>query len=470
MSAPTSGHVLDASAHTSQSQSDHSKTVMSAPTPDHILDTSTHTGQSQSNPSKTVMSAPSQSQSDHSKTVMSAPTPDHILDTSTHTGQSQSNPSKTVMSAPSQSQSDHSKTVMSEPTPDHALDTSTHTGQSQSNPSKTVMSGPPDHVLDTSTHTGQSQSDHSEILISTSTPGHVLDSSAPDLQQSDATITILYLYRRHRRLREGVKHLFAPSDTSPAEYFIVNRIPHGHFYSWKPIFYRGDNPKYTPTATVIGRATRKGFWRSFCLEVGDGVPEILENEARAKAKRRAAMMAIIRKMIWWKPNPPTEPLEDEQEVLGKVAVVKVSKGFFTRNFDWELDGVQYRWSGTRMFSSGLMKGVKGCTHDLKLVRKSDDAVIAIFEKGRWASYTKSVRSEGPNKSKQLIGKLKVSCQSAASNVIVPPNHRASEDICIGADAGNLTADVIALTCWIAVEAEHRIRYKYLKMAVKWGVF
>jgi len=297
---------------------------MSAPTPDHILDTSTHTGQSQSNPSKTVMSGP----------------PDHVLDTSTHTGQSQSSHSKIGVSAPSQSQSDHSKTVMSEPTPDHALDTSTHTGQSQS--------------------------DHSEILISTSTPSHVLDSSAPDLQQSDATITILYLYRRHRRLREGVKHLFAPSDTSPAEYFIVNRIPHGHFYSWKPIFYRGDNPKYTPTATVIGRATRKGFWRSFCLEVGDGVPEILENEARAKAKRRAAMMAIIRKMIWWKPNPPTEPLEDEQEVLGKVAVVKVSKGFFTRNFDWELDGVQYRWSGTRMFSSGLMKGVKGWTHDLKV--------------------------------------------------------------------------------------------------------
>jgi hypothetical protein len=325
---------------------------MSAPTAGHVLDASAHTGQSQSNPSKTVMSAP---------------TPGHVLDTSTHADQSQSDHLKTVMSAPSQSQSDHSKTMMFESTPYHALDTSTHTGQSQSNHPKTVMSAPtPGRILDASAHADQSQSDHSEILISTSTLGHVPDSSAPDLQQSDATITILYLYRRHRRLREGVKHLFAPSDTSPAEYFILNRAPHGHFRSWKPVFYRGDNPKYTPTATVIGRATRKGFWRSFRLEMGDGVREILENKARAKAKRKAVIDAIIGKILWWKPNPPMEPLEDEQEVLGEVVVVKVRKGFFTRNFDWELDGVQYRWSGTRMFSTGLMKGVKGWTHDLKV--------------------------------------------------------------------------------------------------------
>jgi hypothetical protein len=37
-------------------------------------------------------------------------------------------------------------------------------------------------------------------------------------------------------------------------------------------------------------------------------------------------------------------------------------------FEWEIDGVQYRWSGTRMFASGWMKGVKGWTHDLKVSR------------------------------------------------------------------------------------------------------
>jgi hypothetical protein len=33
----------------------------------------------------------------------------------------------------------------------------------------------------------------------------------------------------------------------------------------------------------------------------------------------------------------------------------------------------------------------------------------------------------------------------------------------GTHAGNLTVDAIALTCWIVVEAEHRLRYKVLDL-------
>jgi hypothetical protein len=208
------------------------------------------------------------------------------------------------------------------------------------------------------------KSDDSKIAMSTSIPGHVLDASAPDLQQSDPPITSLHLYRR---LFQGRKHLFAPSDTSSADYFIENPVPHKHHGSWKPVFYRGDNPKYTPTATVIGRAFRTAMWSSFRLWLGDGVREVLENEARAKAKRKAARKAKCRKVFGLKPKPPKEPLEDEKEVLGKVVVVEMRRGgLFTRKFDWEVDGVQYRWSGTRMFSTGPMKGVKGWTHDLKV--------------------------------------------------------------------------------------------------------
>jgi hypothetical protein len=38
----------------------------------------------------------------------------------------------------------------------------------------------------------------------------------------------------------------------------------------------------------------------------------------------------------------------------------------------------------------------------------------------------------------------------------------------GNHAGNLTVDAIALTCWIVVEAEHRLRYKILDVLEEIG--
>lgn len=186
----------------------------------------------------------------------------------------------------------------------------------------------------------------------------------PQQNDSNASFTSLNLYRR---LFQGRKHLFAPSDTSSAHYFIENPVPHKHHGSWKPIFHRGDNPKYSPTATVIGRARRTAMWSGFHLWLGDGVHEVLENKKRVKMKRKAARKAKWRKAFGLKPKPPKEALQEEQEVHGKVVLVEMRRrGLFSRSFEWELEGVQYRWSGTRMFSRGQMKGLKGWTHDLKV--------------------------------------------------------------------------------------------------------
>lgn len=38
----------------------------------------------------------------------------------------------------------------------------------------------------------------------------------------------------------------------------------------------------------------------------------------------------------------------------------------------------------------------------------------------------------------------------------------------GFHAGNLTEDTIALTCWIVVETEHRLRYKLLDLLEEIG--
>lgn len=129
----------------------------------------------------------------------------------------------------------------------------------------------------------------------------------------------------------------------------------------------------------------------------------------------------------------------------------------------------------------------------QLTRKSDNAVIATFEKGRWASYSKSIRSGGPpNKKKQLIGKLQVNSPSATTSGIAMPLNGPNEsalwkvtgriddaisggpktdyrDLNIhGSHTGDLTVDAIALTCWIVVETEHRLRYKVLDILEEIG--
>jgi hypothetical protein len=91
----------------------------------------------------------------------------------------------------------------------------------------------------------------------------------------------------------------------------------------------------------------------------------------------------------------------------------------------------------------------------------------------------------------LIGKLQISSLSATSNVAAPlsetghpalPNIQGRIDDALsgtpkideqdlnlhGFHAGNLTADAIALTCWIVVEAEHRLRYKVLDLLEEIG--
>ncbi|OGE56249.1 hypothetical protein PENARI_c003G10095 [Penicillium arizonense] len=144
--------------------------------------------------------------------------------------------------------------------------------------------------------------------MSTSIPANVLDASGLDPSQNDAPIASLQLCHR---LFQGRKHLFAPSDTSSTHFFIENPVPYRHCSSWVPVFYRGDNPKYTPTTMVIGRARRTAMWSSFRLWLGDGVREVLENEKRPKAKRNAAKKAKRRKIFGLKSKPPNEPLEEE---------------------------------------------------------------------------------------------------------------------------------------------------------------
>jgi hypothetical protein len=105
------------------------------------------------------------------------------------------------------------------------------------------------------------------------------------------------------------------------------------------------------------------MWLRFWIELGDGVQQIVENKRRAKARRKEARRQKWRKFFGMKPSEPKVPLEDDQEVTGKVIVVRMQRRpCMGRKIFWELDGVPYRWSGTRQFS----KSPVGLSHNLKV--------------------------------------------------------------------------------------------------------
>ncbi|MBE3043819.1 hypothetical protein IMZ48_14840, partial [Candidatus Bathyarchaeota archaeon] len=158
--------------------------------------------------------------------------------------------------------------------------------------------------------------------------GHGHTQPEPPLSEPAKT---LHLYHR---IHPGRKHLFATSSASPASYFIVNPVPHKHASQWKPVFHRGDNPKYCPDSTPVARGSRSGLWSSFRLELGDGVAEVLENKRRRKDRKKYEAKQKVRKCFCMGETPPKKELEDEREVQGLVAPLKMSRGGMGRTLRW----------------------------------------------------------------------------------------------------------------------------------------
>lgn len=327
------------------------------------------------------------------------------------------------------------------------------------------------------------------------------DTETHVLRDPQEPLKTLQLYRR---LAFGKKHLFAASTTDAAEYFVVNPVPQKHSDTWRPIFYKGDNPKYTPASRAVARARRTSMWNSFRLQVGDGVHEIMENKRRKKEQRKYRTAQKFRKWFCMGPTPPKKELEEQQEVKGLVFPVKMKRsGFLKRTLKWELGGRSYRWTGTRRFRSGRTKGWKGISHDFKVflsrpsqgstltylqLVSSDGTVIATLEKDRWASYKRSEKTGGPpNKKKALLGALRIYAlpECDTEHLQLPPKYEAAMSAQAsekkkkgetaklnpkGPHSGNLTEEMIVFTCWIAVEGEHRLRYKVLDLIEEIGEY
>lgn len=169
------------------------------------------------------------------------------------------------------------------------------------------------------------------------------------------------------RLAFGRKHLFAPSDSDPAEYFITNPVPHKHASQWKPVFYRGDNPKYDERSKKIARARRTAIWSSFQIQLGDGVHEVMENKRRVSERKSYERKQKFRRWFWMKPTPPKKPLEEVEEVKGFVMTFEMKRTkFLNRSLRWKLGEQEFKWTGTRRFLPSWSSRWKGVSHDLKV--------------------------------------------------------------------------------------------------------
>jgi hypothetical protein len=198
------------------------------------------------------------------------------------------------------------------------------------------------------------------------------NNNLPDQESTVSERPPSYTLNLYRRLAFGRKHFFGHDDADQAaQYFVVNPVPQRHANTWRPIFYRGDNPKYADlgySSTPIARALRSSMWNSFQIQLGDGVREVLENKAREKKRKSHKRKQKMRRFFCMPEKPPAEPLEDPHEVQGLVAVFKMHRSaFLGRTLTWKLGGHEYQWKGTRRFRSGLTKNLKGVSHDLKVL-------------------------------------------------------------------------------------------------------
>ncbi|CAG9949420.1 unnamed protein product [Clonostachys rosea f. rosea IK726] len=297
----------------------------------------------------------------------------------------------------------------------------------------------------------------------------------------------------YKRIWPGKKCLFAPSGGEPAQYFIKNPVPHKHASQWKPVFYRGDNPKYDPDSIAVSRGFRTGFWNSFRFEHGDGVDMVLKNKRRVSARKWHRRKTKMRGWFGKPEKPPKKPLEDEEEVEGLVMEFRMHRPrFITRALSFELNGEKYRWSGTRRFLPNWAKRFKGISHDFKLVN-SKNQLVATFEKDRWAIFKPSEKwPETANKRKHYIGTLTMypvdhvefnspgeeSVNEKTSPEVTSDNNgeklkkktkRPNKNLNPGGHhAGNITEEAIVFTCWAVVEAEHRLRHKLEDLAEEIG--
>ncbi|OAF61603.1 hypothetical protein VC83_02018 [Pseudogymnoascus destructans] len=206
----------------------------------------------------------------------------------------------------------------------------------------------------------------------------------------------IYRHSKHRIFT------FESSITEPAEYVIAASKSAPPPPRQQRLF-----PPESPSASslslipIIGSLRFTSFWSKLTLELGDGVAQVEHNRSAKRLRRSEASKRKWRRWFGMKERPVKEM--EEVEVLGLVLGVVMERRL----------RVGLGWSGTRGMARSWFRGVRGYSHDvkdadlmsLKLVRTSDHALIATYEKKHWGC-SAGPGMDGKGK-KRAIGTLRI---------------------------------------------------------------
>ncbi|OBT76481.1 hypothetical protein VF21_03985 [Pseudogymnoascus sp. 05NY08] len=309
----------------------------------------------------------------------------------------------------------------------------------------------------------------SEYLNLASTTTTITTAPSPE-----KTFTIL----RHSKNRIFT---FESSPTSLAEYIIATSKS-------RPLLHRGPSADYSadPSADlnanslsstpIIGSLRFTSFFTNLSLSLGDGLGQVEHNRSAKRLRTSEARKRKWRRWVGMRERPVKE-MEDVEVVGLVVGVCMERRPRVGRRVGWEFDGVGLAWMGTRGMARSWFKGVRGYSHDMKLVRTSDNALIATYEKKHWG------RSAGPGMDgkgkKRPIGTLRIYPAANESpqtgtvedidgestpGVRLAPKHRTCSNL-TGTHTGDIFEEAVVLSCWAALEAEHRIRHTILDILI-----
>ncbi|OBT66308.1 hypothetical protein VE03_04294 [Pseudogymnoascus sp. 23342-1-I1] len=295
-----------------------------------------------------------------------------------------------------------------------------------------------------------------------------LTSTTTTAPSPDKTLTI-YRHSKNRLFT------FEPSPTTPASYVLATTKSSTKSHQ-APLLYRGPTAVFAPESPIIGSFRCSAFWTKLTLELGDGVAQVEHNR---DAERLRVSEAKKRRWRRWFGMREREGKEvEEVDVSGLVLGMRMERRpRVGRRMGWEFDGVGYVWTGTREMATSWFRGVKGYSHDMKLVRSCDHAVIATYEKKHFG------RSAGPGMDgkgkKRPIGTLRIYPAAyerphtgtvvdldgeSTPEIKLAPRHRMGSNM-TGTHSGDIFEEAVVMTCWAALEAEHRIRHTILDILI-----
>ncbi|RPA98469.1 hypothetical protein L873DRAFT_1027586 [Choiromyces venosus 120613-1] len=205
--------------------------------------------------------------------------------------------------------------------------------------------------------------------------------------------TKTYLIHRHR---ESTEYQFTTSDPGgPITHYYILAPPKyqsdQHYKKWRAIIHSGGDPKtHSPAESPITcRIARAIWWKKIYIETGGGIQREVKTDEKAFKVKSLNRSNKVRKAFCMRPKALEWSAEDESALQGfgeglreraREKLVMVHKGH--RKYEFEVAGVKYQWTGTKLHSGGLVRGIRlnGFAYSVKLVRLEDKKLIASYQK------------------------------------------------------------------------------------------